>query len=550
MNCFLLFFVITVVFFFLAVTFQRPSIDKENVILILTFGAVEFLGYYIRSVAAIGDMYILGTKLFFFADCFISYAFFLYFINFCKVNVRKWLNFALFALAAVVAIGVSTFDKHTLMYKSFDVVTTNGSMIIDFEPGILFYIFSYLPSVFLICYFVILFIAHKKEFSLKRKKQVQILFLIPTFSLIAYFISLFVDMAVANYINATSLFAGIVTLFLLSMFGDIYDSANIVEQEAYKGLDSALIVFTSDGKYKGANPFARTMFPSLANLATSDKIPSACADVLSSLLSGETTEYSWDGKTYESIVRDTEGGCKALWLYDVTSARENVAILENYQKDLENEVEAKTKHIKNLQEQVMMSMADIIEGRDNNTGGHVKRTSAIVKVLADAMLRDNYPGANEQLLHAVITTAPLHDLGKITIPDSILLKPGKFTDEEFEIMKSHSERGADLVVTVLDGVETPAIIHVTESIARSHHEKWNGTGYPEKLAGEDIPLAARIMAIADVYDALVSKRCYKDAMTFEKANSIMEESFGSHFDPSLKKYFDECLPTIESFYSQ
>ena len=142
----------------------------------------------------------------------------------------------------------------------------------------------------------------------------------------------------------------------------------------------------------------------------------------------------------------------------------------------------------------------------------------------------------------------MHDLGKIAIEDRILQKPGRFTDEEFEIMKSHAEKSAEIVEMILRGVEEEHFVNVAVNVARHHHEKWNGMGYPMGLSGEAIPLEARIMAVADVYDALVSKRCYKEAMSFSKAYEIIIESMGSHFDPGLEPMFIMSRDKLETYY--
>ena len=154
----------------------------------------------------------------------------------------------------------------------------------------------------------------------------------------------------------------------------------------------------------------------------------------------------------------------------------------------------------------------------------------------------------QKFLQMVIKAAPMHDLGKIAVDDAILRKNGKFTDEEYEQMKRHSAEGAKIVRNILLGVEEQEFVDIAENIAHYHHEKWNGQGYPEGKSGIDIPVEARIMALADVFDALVSKRCYKEKMDYDKAFAIIEESLGSHFDPELGKMFLRCRPQLEEYY--
>jgi putative two-component system response regulator len=194
-------------------------------------------------------------------------------------------------------------------------------------------------------------------------------------------------------------------------------------------------------------------------------------------------------------------------------------------------------------------MANIVESRDNNTGGHVKRTSHVVRIFIEKLqeYHDRF-NITEDFCQKIVKAAPMHDLGKIAIDDSILRKPGKFTDEEYEIMKQHSEKGVGIIDSMLEGVNDKEFLVIAKNIAHYHHEKYDGCGYPCKLSGEDIPIEARIMALADVFDALVSKRCYKEKMSYDEAFAIIEKSCGSHFDPMLGKVFLECRPELEEYY--
>lgn len=142
----------------------------------------------------------------------------------------------------------------------------------------------------------------------------------------------------------------------------------------------------------------------------------------------------------------------------------------------------------------------------------------------------------------------MHDLGKIAVDDAVLRKPGRFTDEEYQIMKGHAAAGQTIVDSVLCEVDDQEFKDVARHVAHYHHEKWNGTGYPEGLSGQDIPIEARIMALADVFDALVSKRCYKDSMSYDKAFQIIQEDLGSHFDPELGALFLECRSELIELY--
>ena len=213
------------------------------------------------------------------------------------------------------------------------------------------------------------------------------------------------------------------------------------------------------------------------------------------------------------------------------------------QQELLAEVEQRNARIANMQQSTIIGMANLIESRDGSTGEHVKNTAGYVGLLAEAALEEGlYPDViDEHFVELAQSAAPLHDVGKIVVPDHILNKPGRFTPEEFAIMQRHAAEGGNIVHQVLNGVTDSDYLEIASDIATYHHEKWDGSGYPAGLAGEEIPVAARIMAIADVYDALISKRVYKDAMPVDKALGIIEHDAGSHFDPLLAPLFVKLM---------
>ena len=189
------------------------------------------------------------------------------------------------------------------------------------------------------------------------------------------------------------------------------------------------------------------------------------------------------------------------------------------------------------QEELIFSMANMAEYRSNETGHHLKRVQHYTRILARD-LAANVPefDLSIQLADEIARVSPLHDIGKIAIADNILHKPGKLTDEEFEIMKTHARIGGNLLYDIYKKTRSP-YLKLAYEIALYHHEKYNGAGYPEGLKGNDIPIAARIMALADVYDALGSHRCYKDAFPYEKVKRIIVEEKGEHFDPHVVESF-------------
>lgn len=217
--------------------------------------------------------------------------------------------------------------------------------------------------------------------------------------------------------------------------------------------------------------------------------------------------------------------------------------LRNQNSFLEAEIEKRTREVAAIQDVTIHAMASLAETRDNETGNHIRRTQNYVRVLAQKIRhhpRFAHFLDDDKIIEILFKSAPLHDIGKVGIPDKILLKPGRFEPEEFEIMKTHPELGRSAILHAEYelGLEVPFLKYAKE-IAYAHQEKWDGSGYPLGLSGDDIPISARLMAIADVYDALISRRVYKQGMTHEKALQIIVEGKGSHFDPDMVDAFLE-----------
>lgn len=213
--------------------------------------------------------------------------------------------------------------------------------------------------------------------------------------------------------------------------------------------------------------------------------------------------------------------------------------LDSQRTELDNSVAEKVNAIEKMQSQIIISFADIIEARDGNTGKHVKRTSEYVEALVKELKRngDYADILDEQYMHDVMLSAPLHDIGKITISDTILLKPGRLTKSEFDIIKNHTINGKILIEHAMSDIENEQFLKVAKSVALYHHECWDGSGYPFGIEGEQIPLCARIMTIADYFDALVTKRSYKEALPTSVVFDDIKSLRGKKFDPIVADAF-------------
>ena len=223
--------------------------------------------------------------------------------------------------------------------------------------------------------------------------------------------------------------------------------------------------------------------------------------------------------------------------------------LENMVKEQAQKILEDANRISSIQDSVIVGMANLIESRDGSTGKHVKNTKQYVRLIADELYtRGLFPvELTKDYIEDLCKAAPLHDVGKIKVPDAILQKPGKLTPEEFEAIKMHTTYSRKIIKMIIGDVEDEHYVQIVENIAMYHHERWDGTGYPAGLAGDNIPLEARIMAVADVFDALYEERVYKPPIRpIERIMQIMSEGRGTQFDPVIIDVFMEMLPTLKN----
>ena len=327
--------------------------------------------------------------------------------------------------------------------------------------------------------------------------------------------------------------------WLLTVYKPIYDSQGACQ--CYAGVDIDMSHITTSG-YQFLARVISLFFGFFVLLLTA-AIWLAEYNIILPInsMAIATGRFAYDSETaradtVESIRKlDIHTGDEIENLYhSVTkTTQEMVATIEN--------VEYQNLIISRLQNGLILVLADMVESRDQCTGDHVRKTAAYTDIIMRQLKKDGIYAdqLTEEFMQDVVNSAPLHDVGKIQVSDAILNKPGKLTDAEFEEMKKHTTAGAEIISRAIDTVSEAdsAYLEEAKNLAHYHHEKWNGSGYPCGLKGEEIPLSARIMAVADVFDALVSKRSYKDGFPFEKAMAIIQEGAGSHFDPQIAAAF-------------
>lgn len=365
--------------------------------------------------------------------------------------------------------------------------------------------------------------------------------------------------------NILPLALPIVQFFIILLFRSIslHDMNNTYASVFEQKEEQCFMCFDGRGCYLGCSKVCSKLFPELDELHVDEKISKSRNLILRPVVDA-LDEMIFDGTEHVFDLADKRITlkCKAhaiivhrrliavlVEMHDITKDQQEKRLLDRSNQLLEAELAIQADKIQRIQSSIITGMARMVESRDNSTGGHINRTSAGVRCFIEH-IADNYAFSwcTVDFCKRIIEAAPLHDLGKVAINDQILKKKGKFTVDEFEEMKKHPEEGAKIVPIVLNEVEDLEFKKIAENIAHYHHEKWDGSGYPDGLKGNEIPVEARIMALADVFDALVSRRCYKDAFSYDSAFKIIRESLGTQFDPELGEIFLECRPQLTSIY--
>lgn len=523
---------------------------------------INSFGHYMISVSDTVETAIWANKIMYVGGCYLPFVIFLVVTRLCNIRVNRYFKYGLLGYATIVLCFVMTIGHNGWYYKSVELVQENGFNYLIKEYGplhILYPIMMVLYSVMLIA-FIIYAIVKKKEIPTRTVVTM-------SFLCSAVFLMYLIERLVGSKVSYL-LVGYIIGMLLLMRYFDrinMYDmSANILSS-VEKMQEYGYIVMDNKFRYISANRNVKELFPEVKNWIVDKEIPASDGCLYQKVIRGllRDDDNIWTNRTvevgeryYQVDVRELTHGKKAfagflIEFIDRTAERNYYNAIEAYNSKLEDEVEEKTEHITYIKDMMVLGMAEMVENRDSNTGGHIKRTSQVVRIFANELMkRGDRFGFTKEFLKLVIKAAPMHDLGKVAIDDAVLRKPGKYTEEEYAEMKRHSAEGARIVEDILRGVEDEAFVEVAKNVAYYHHEKWNGFGYPTGKAGADIPVEARIMALADVFDALVSKRCYKEAFSYDEAFRIMEESLGQHFDPELGKVFMECRPELEAFYNE
>ncbi|MCR5202455.1 MAG: HD domain-containing protein [Lachnospiraceae bacterium] len=481
-------------------------------------------------------------------------------IRFIGVRVKSWIKVIIYSITMGHLFMIWMCLQNDLYYKKMTLIDTGMGTATKMLNGQFKFIHWIYLAIMILAIVVVGIIALIKRGTYSKRSL--ILYTVITITGLVMYVVETVHSVDFSYLPLLYVVAD---LAIASEYDRIHthDIAIIISEQEKRESVNGYIAFDLKGRFLSCNDKAYEFLPDLKNQVVDAKIPldTDMADIFYELIEDyergikrderiNKEDFIYNCEINEFTIRKDERVQGYLFeIRDVTKEQNMLDMVNDYNENLNAEVTKKTENIRQIQQRVVLGLANMVENRDDNTGGHVKRTSDIVKYIVEEMVRQNVYKFDEMFATDVIRAAPMHDLGKITIDNSILLKPGRFTPEEYEIMKTHSVKSGEIVSIILKDVEEDHFAEVAFNVARFHHERWDGKGYPEGLVGEMIPLEARIMAVADVYDALVSKRCYKEAMDFERAADIMTEGMGTQFDPNMLSVFIGCRQKLEQYYS-
>ncbi len=517
---------------------QWPSRPQSHLLFLLLATLLNSIGYLFEISAVQPEVAFAGTRLSYVGKAYIPMITLLFVADYCKVKLPRILPGIMLAVHSLILLLVLTCEYHTLYYTEvgYDATGVFPHLVLGHGP-----VYKLYMAVLLFCTFSVLAIVLYRYRTVKdaeEKRRVLQLFLIvllPPIGLVLFLLGIShgYDTTALSYVISSAL------LLISTLRNNFFETLNLAKDHVIENLSDGLVVVGTENELVYTNPPAQSLYPAL----TTETYSGALEEIRKSAESQK--EICLEDRIYLASRRDILHNHSlrgSIYLFkDITEER-------NYSRKLQREVDEKTKEIRHIQHSVIASFANMVEARDGVTGLHIKHTSAYVGIVAHALQKREVH--RELLTDAYVTilieAAPLHDIGKIAIPDSILMKPGKFSEEEFAVMQTHAKLGADIIEELLVELEDSEYLSIARDMAYCHHEKWNGSGYPNGLKGEEIPLCARIMAIADVYDALRSKRSYKDEFPSEKAKSIIAEGAGTHFDPEVVEAFLENIWEIEA----
>jgi len=550
---------------FALIIYYEISLNKinKNYLMLFITTLISNFGYASSVYSNNLETAMAGNLISYIGSIFTIYFMMVVVVELCNKRYLFIFRLPLFSSAVIISILVGTTQETNLFFSNSEIVKIYGLTSITYKagPAMLFYII-YLSLINISAIFIVIHsIMTKKNVS---KITLQTLLLMLIFGTLMYIIPLMLGSKI-NFMPYTYIFMEIFFI-IFSTKTNTYDlQQNLLNVYKSRG-GYGYIAFSNNKRFLGCDKFALQLFPELRDVYVDSFIPDSYKTITEQL---HYRDEKWDwnnhcNQDFRIICGEKAAICTIhqlsmnklrmgylLELRDDTEQHKYIKGLSSFNKELSHLIEEKTAQVTDMQDSIIRGMATMVESRDNSTGGHILRTSDCMNIFAtELMQHKEIEAISPRFCKLLIKAAPMHDLGKIAVDDAVLRKPGKFTPEEYEKMKEHPAKGAVIVEKVLQDINDKDFKRIAINVAHYHHEKWNGEGYPDHLKETDIPIEARIMALVDVFDALVSKRCYKEAKTFDEAFEIIRNDLGRHFDPQLGEIFISCRPQLEKYYTE
>jgi response regulator RpfG family c-di-GMP phosphodiesterase len=519
---------------------------------------VANVGYLAGALAESAETVIIATKACYLGSVFLPMFEFFIIVRICRFKFPDWAKLLLGLLSTSVLLLSCTIGHSDIYYKSVTYMHMYGVGYCACEYGPWHFMWNLVLVGYTLANIVTIAYAARTRINVSYKNLIAVA-LMTLISIISFLISREVgsDTMVVPLVYVIDEFI----LFFVCLRVRMNDISDSVFESLDEENRNAYVAFSDKGVYLGCNDIAYKYFPELKEFRVDRAMPEdlEISKHFKSLMdsfvrkdSPSDSYFAYGRRNYRVCVRKVpRNKISHIVLFrieDETTLQRYIKKLDTHNTKLKDVIKDNDRHIHAIQEQMIVGMAKMVESRDSNTGGHIMRTSGIVAIFAEELQKDKGFGRTREFYDALIAAAPMHDLGKIAIDDKILRKPGSFTPEEFEVMKTHADKGAAIVENLLAEIESPFFVEIAKNVACFHHERFDGSGYPYGLFGANIPFEARVMAVADVYDALVSKRCYKEQMSFEEAYNLIMNSMGTHFDPRLRDCFVACREKLEHYY--
>ena len=508
-----------------------------------------------------------ALKIIYVGACYLPWMMMLCVAELCDIKINRVIRIVSILLNTVIYAFVLTIGRLPWFYKSLTLEKVGSLWVIHKEYGPMHTAYSILIILYLVADLALIFYSYKKKKHVSRRILLLLFVPIPI-TMVGFFLNRFTMSRGIEIVPLAYIFAQVIYLFITQRMA-VYNVSDAAAVSMVESGDTGFITVDYKKRYLGSNETARAILPDLNTLTVdgqalkTDNLKETLGAWIDAFEQSQKTNKTVyykketapqeDDKIYAVNVNYLYDGKKKhgyqIVLTDDTQNRKYIDLLDKYNSDLQNEVAAKTERIVQMHDRLIMGLATMVESRDNSTGGHIRRTSEGVRILIEQIQADGELELSDNFCKNIIKAAPMHDLGKIAVDDAVLRKAGSFTPEEREKMKMHAAEGARIVHEILRDTDDDDFRRIAENVAHYHHERVDGSGYPDGLKGNQIPLEARIMAVADVYDALVSRRVYKEKFSFEKADAIILEGMGTQFDPDLCKYYIKARPKLIEFYS-